>query len=63
MNIKDKFYDFLAFYIVIFIGVFGLGWILNLQNLFQYPIESNKFLISVAGVFIPFIGMVTGWIW
>lgn len=46
-----------------------IGYIMNLQNLHEYwkdvPILdiSAKWYISLIGVFIPFIGVVTGYIW
>lgn len=54
---------FVCFILVCTVGAAGLGWVMNLQNLFQYGIENNKFLISLAGLFVFPIGCVAGWIW
>ena len=46
-----------------------LGYIMNLQNLYEYwenvPIMdmSAKWYTSLIGVFIPIVGVITGYIW
>ena len=46
-----------------------VGWIMNLQNLWEYWPETGKFadvgmpwIVSTIGIVIPVIGVVTGWI-
>ena len=46
-----------------------LGYIMNLQNLYEYWEDvsildmSVKWYTSLIGVFIPIIGIITGYIW
>lgn len=40
-----------------------LGYIMNFENLFSYPSSSSEFIVSIIGVFVPVLGVVTGWIW
>lgn len=51
-------------------GAYLTGWCLNFQNLWQYWPETGRagdlgfeWLLSAVGIFVPFIGGVTGWIW
>ena len=46
------------------------GWLMNIQNLWQYWPQSNmlgdvplQWIVSAIGVFIAPIGCVTGWVW
>lgn len=47
-----------------------VGWIMNLQNLWEYWPNSGligdvpmQWVISLIGVFVVPLGAVTGWIW
>ena len=64
--------DILTLIIVAFMLVCFVGWALNLQNLWEYwPVplsqlwdgDSRRFLLSLIGVFVPPVGVVTGFVW
>ena len=46
-----------------------IGWFMNFQNLSQYWVNGNinginiEWIVSFIGIFVPFIGSVTGYIW
>ena len=59
--------------VLFFVGILLtclVGWIMNIQNLWQYWPQSNmlgdvplQWIVSAIGVFIAPIGAVTGWVW
>ena len=58
-----------AICIVLVLGFCIIGWLANLQNLWEYWPETGKFvdvditwIMSVVGIIIPIIGTITGWI-
>ena len=59
---------FLVFFLIWLGGI--TGWLMNIQNLWQYWPQSNilgdvplQWIVSVIRIFIAPIGCVTGWIW
>ena len=59
---------FLVFFLI-WLGAIT-GWLMNIQNLWQYWPQSNmlgdvplQWIVSAIGIFIAPIGCVTGWIW
>ena len=62
---------FLTFFLI-WLGAVT-GWLMNIQNLWQYWPQSNciimlgdvplQWIVSAIGVFIAPIGAVTGWVW
>lgn len=50
-----------------FLGLLALaaliGYLMNFQNLFQYDMGQKEFIISLIGVFVPILGIFTGYIW
>ena len=47
----------------------AIGWLMNIQNLWEYWPETDKFadvgmqwIVSTIGVVIPIIGIIPGWI-
>lgn len=56
--------------IVLIIFLLFIGYFMNFQNLWEYWPSSNKvgdagieLIMSVVGVFVPPLGVLTGWIW
>ena len=59
---------FIVFFLIWLGGI--TGWLMNIQNLWQYWPQSNmlgdvplQWIVSAIGVFITPIGCVTGWVW
>lgn len=59
---------FITFFLIWLGGI--TGWLMNIQNLWQYWPQSNmlgdvplQWIVSAIGVFIAPIGCVTGWVW
>ena len=59
---------FIIFFLI-WLGA-ATGWLMNIQNLWQYWPQSNmlgdvplQWIVSAIGIFIAPIGCVTGWIW
>lgn len=51
-----------AFGLIIVLVVF-FGYVMNFQNLFQYDVGQKEFIVSLVGVFVPILGVITGWVW
>lgn len=63
MKFEEKFGLGFALTMIGLLGAGVVGWCMNIQNLMQYEAWSNKFIVSLVGVFIPIVGAVTGYLW
>lgn len=51
-------------FIVSLVFILGfVGYIMNFQNLFQYGVDTREFIVSAIGVFVPILGVFTGFLW